>query len=216
MAQENLLEQGLSKGYMSGVQSATDSELLESISTGCLKSAEELISRLESKLFNVSSLISGSRGIAEKSIVEIFTEDISLDFEKQLSVEQILVGGIVASIKKQISETEGFSARKIRSDSDSSYSEQLENALQSLPFEYRTALVLHDIIGYSADDISAILCVSLEEANIRLKKSRLMLQKVIRGIAGKGQTIATKESDPLKSSPVLIKEMQKIRPSQVV
>jgi RNA polymerase sigma-70 factor (ECF subfamily) len=53
----------------------------------------------------------------------------------------------------------------------------LEEAIDELPAEYRTALVLHDVEGLSNPDIAETLGISLPAVKSRVHRSRLFLRK---------------------------------------
>jgi RNA polymerase sigma-70 factor (ECF subfamily) len=53
----------------------------------------------------------------------------------------------------------------------------LEEAIQQLPDDYRTALVLHDVEGLSNPDIAETLGLSLPAVKSRVHRSRLFLRK---------------------------------------
>ena len=53
----------------------------------------------------------------------------------------------------------------------------LEAAIDALPADYRTALVLHDIEGVSNPDIAATLGISLPAVKSRVHRSRLFVRK---------------------------------------
>jgi RNA polymerase sigma-70 factor (ECF subfamily) len=53
----------------------------------------------------------------------------------------------------------------------------LEAAIDQLPADYRTALVLHDIEGLSNPDIAEALGISLPAAKSRVHRSRLFVRK---------------------------------------
>jgi RNA polymerase sigma-70 factor (ECF subfamily) len=55
--------------------------------------------------------------------------------------------------------------------------EVLEGAIDQLPTDYRTALVLHDIEGLSNPDIAEALGISLPAVKSRVHRSRLFLRK---------------------------------------
>jgi RNA polymerase sigma-70 factor, ECF subfamily len=55
--------------------------------------------------------------------------------------------------------------------------EVLEGAIDQLPADYRTALVLHDIEGLSNPDIAEALGISLPAVKSRVHRSRLFLRK---------------------------------------
>lgn len=53
----------------------------------------------------------------------------------------------------------------------------LERAIDELPHDYRTALVLHDVEGLSNPDIAEALGISLPAVKSRVHRSRLFLRK---------------------------------------
>jgi RNA polymerase sigma-70 factor (ECF subfamily) len=55
--------------------------------------------------------------------------------------------------------------------------EVLERAIDGLPPDYRTALVLHDVQGLSNPDIAATLGISLPAVKSRVHRSRLWVRK---------------------------------------
>jgi RNA polymerase sigma-70 factor (ECF subfamily) len=55
--------------------------------------------------------------------------------------------------------------------------EVLEGAIDALPPEYRTAVVLHDIEGLSNPDIAEALGISLPAVKSRIHRSRLFLRQ---------------------------------------
>jgi len=53
----------------------------------------------------------------------------------------------------------------------------LSDAIDSLPPDYRTALVLHDVEGLSNPDIAESLAISLPAVKSRVHRSRLFVRK---------------------------------------
>ena len=53
----------------------------------------------------------------------------------------------------------------------------LQQAIDGLPAEYRTALVLHDVEGLSNPDIAEALNISLPAVKSRVHRSRLFVRK---------------------------------------
>lgn len=53
--------------------------------------------------------------------------------------------------------------------------DELEDALIRLPFIYRTAVVLHDVEGWTAAEIAEALGIGLPAAKQRLRRGRMML-----------------------------------------
>ena len=60
----------------------------------------------------------------------------------------------------------------------------LEAAIDELPADYRTALVMHDIEGLSNPDIAATLGLSLPAVKSRIHRSRLFLRKRLTDYVG--------------------------------
>jgi RNA polymerase sigma-70 factor (ECF subfamily) len=54
---------------------------------------------------------------------------------------------------------------------------ELEKAIDALPADYRTALVLHDVEGLSNPDIAEALGISLPAVKSRVHRSRLFVRK---------------------------------------
>jgi len=53
----------------------------------------------------------------------------------------------------------------------------LERAIDGLPADYRTALVMHDVEGLSNPDIAETLGISLPAVKSRVHRSRLWVRK---------------------------------------
>ena len=53
----------------------------------------------------------------------------------------------------------------------------LERAIEGLPPDYRTALVMHDVEGLSNPDIAETLGISLPAVKSRVHRSRLWVRK---------------------------------------
>jgi len=53
----------------------------------------------------------------------------------------------------------------------------LTDAIDALPPDYRTALVLHDVEGLSSPDISQALGIGLAAVKLRVHRSRLFVRK---------------------------------------
>jgi RNA polymerase sigma-70 factor (ECF subfamily) len=56
----------------------------------------------------------------------------------------------------------------------------LESALAMLPPDFRVPVVLHDLEGYSHEEIGRLLGISLTAARMRLYRARLMLRALAR------------------------------------
>jgi RNA polymerase sigma-70 factor, ECF subfamily len=73
--------------------------------------------------------------------------------------------------------------------------EVLERAIDGLPPDYRTALVLHDVEGLSNPDIAETLGISLPAVKSRVHRSRLFVRKQLAqylGDAGEREALASR------------------------
>jgi RNA polymerase sigma-70 factor (ECF subfamily) len=59
--------------------------------------------------------------------------------------------------------------------------EELEKAIEELPPDYRTALVMHDVQGMPNPDIAETLGISLPAVKSRVHRSRLFVRKKLAG-----------------------------------
>jgi RNA polymerase sigma-70 factor (ECF subfamily) len=62
--------------------------------------------------------------------------------------------------------------------------EVLERAIDRLPPDYRTALVMHDVEGLSNPDIAETLGISLPAVKSRVHRSRLFVRKQLADYLG--------------------------------
>jgi len=57
--------------------------------------------------------------------------------------------------------------------------EQIHNAIDQLPDQYRNVLLLRDIEGYNTHDVAALLNISESNVKVRLHRARAALKKII-------------------------------------
>lgn len=68
-------------------------------------------------------------------------------------------------------------------DSDPMLRQRIEDALESLPELYREAVVLHDIEGFTHNEIAGILSIPSGTSKARLSRARARLRHVLAGCA---------------------------------
>ena len=66
--------------------------------------------------------------------------------------------------------------------------EVLEKAIDELPPDYRTALVMHDVEGMPNPDIAETLGISLPAVKSRIHRSRLFVRKKLSGYLGTSES----------------------------
>lgn len=57
-------------------------------------------------------------------------------------------------------------------------------ALAELPFDYREAVVLRDVVGLSNDEVAEAIGVTVAAAKSRIHRARLQLRELLEGAAG--------------------------------
>lgn len=95
--------------------------------------------------------------------------NLAVDRARHLSKE-VLVGEVESKWKDDAYTVDGAAVverAQIR--------EELEDALVRLPFIYRSAVVLHDVEGWTMEEIAGSLGVNLPAAKQRLRRGRMMM-----------------------------------------
>lgn len=73
--------------------------------------------------------------------------------------------------------------------------EEIEDALTRLPFHYRSAVVLHDLEGWTVREIAEVFELGLPAAKQRLRRGRMML---VTALAGADERRAVLEGVPMR------------------
>ncbi len=63
--------------------------------------------------------------------------------------------------------------------SEESPAEEILKTLHELPETYRTAITLHHLEGFSVEEVSAILSISLSAVKMRLSRGRELLKNIL-------------------------------------
>lgn len=180
----------------------TDTALVEEVRAGSMEAFEELISRYESKVYNLAMRFCRNQEDAEEVVQDVFSTIYSkLDGfrgQSQFSswMYRIIVNAAFMKLRKrkqqhtvsiedlapQIRQTclEQDNPILHRSDSITQNNELrqiLDKAIGRLPAQYRAVFVLRDVDGLSNQEVSEILDLSIPAVKSRLHRSRLMLRR---------------------------------------
>jgi RNA polymerase sigma-70 factor (ECF subfamily) len=142
--------------------------------------AEELSQEIFIKTYkNLSSFRGDSKistwiyGIATNTCLDYFRAS---DYKKSKSTDQ-LEQDILSE------ETPGDDITKILSLEEdlikSEMAECIRDYIESLPGDYRTVIILHDLEGFKNREIAGILNCSLDNVKIRLHRARKKLQTIL-------------------------------------
>lgn len=183
------------------IEGHSDSELVELVRGGDVAAFGEIISRYSEKAHNLAMRITRSQEDAEEVLqdvfVTVFNKIDSFKGESAFSswLYRITVNTSFMKLRKR-KQAAAVSLEEItpsvkeswvanRSDScDVNYlcsrhelRDELDQAVQRLPEEYRIIFVLRDVDGLSNQEVGEILNISVPAVKSRLHRSRIMLRK---------------------------------------
>jgi len=178
-----------------------DSILLKKARKGDIRSFEELIMPFEKKVYNIAYRMMGNAedamDIAQEVFIKIYKNLSGFKAQSSLStwIYRITVNTCMDEIRRQKSKHTAsldamvesgipFSA-KDKSDlglPEKSFEKKeqrmvIENAISQLSEEYRVAVILRDIQGFSYEEIAEILQCSLGTVKSRLNRGRKELRE---------------------------------------
>lgn len=184
--------------------SLSDEDLVERTKAGDPAAFEALVTRYQRAVFNLAYRYTGNREDASDLAQEIFVRAFQSvkGFRRESTFRTWLyqiatnlcrddrrrrLGRASISLDEVISTEQGEVDRELEDWSRSPEtivesrldSEAIQQLLNELPREYRLAVILRDIEGFSYDEIAAILRCSKGTVRSRLNRGRNLLQKKI-------------------------------------
>ena len=182
--------------------------LIRQAQAGDLRAFEELVNIYQEKIATLSYYLTGNYADAQDLAQEVFVRAytslksfrqeadlgtwlhrIAMNRWSNMQRRQKLAN--VVSLDDPVQTESGEVTRTVAADDregdpvlaleGKELQESLQQALRSLPEEYRTALVLREIEGYSYEEIAAITKSSLGTVKSRLNRARQALREKIAG-----------------------------------
>ena len=188
-----------------GARVDADAELVEALRRQETDATERLVERFGDRVYRLTMRITGSKEDAEEAAQDaLWTAARRIDSFKGESAFGSWLYRIAANSAYQKLRTRKQRSREIAMDEvlpsldgDGRHFEPmddwtnrvderalqgelrhvLEEAIDALPADYRTALVLHDVEGLSNPDIAESLGISLPAVKSRVHRSRLFVRK---------------------------------------
>ena len=179
----------------------TDNELLDAFHAGDGAAFTELLSRYTEKAYNLAYRLTRSKEDSEEVIQDVFVTVYlkSQSFERKSAFSswlyRITVNTSYMKLRKN-KQTQAVSFEdlspgvrdswigKDSASSDINYltarhqlRDRLEEAIKSLPDDYRMIFILRDVDGLSSKEVSEVMGLSVAAVKSRLHRSRLMLRK---------------------------------------
>lgn len=187
----------------------TDAALVKQFKKGSMEAFEELVSRYESKVFNLAMRFTRNQEDAEEVLQDVFTtlyrkidgfegksafsswlyriivNAAFMKLRKRKQYTTIPIEELTPAVKAQFSERDIF----IGTPADSALIKNelrsiLHRAIGRLPERYRAVFILRDVDGLSNQEVGEILQLSIPAVKSRLHRSRLMLQRKLQGYYG--------------------------------
>lgn len=184
---------------MNTVKRVSDISLVREFKKGSLAAFEELVSRYETKVFNLSMRFTRNREDAEEILQDVFAtiyrKISSFQGKSAFSswLYRIVVNSAYMKLRKRKQEQSVHledlpvvpqveSPHDYRDRSDFAAMNQqlrttLQGAIDRLPEQYRAVFVLRDVDGLSNEEVGRMLRLSVPAVKSRLHRSRLMLRK---------------------------------------
>jgi len=190
-----------------------DADLVEALRHGSPEASELLVETYGDRVYRLALRITGSKEDAEEAAqdalwtaarkIDMFRGDSAFGswlyritanaaYQKLRSRKshshEIGLDDVLPALDSQGIHFEPMSDWSKRVDDQALQNELrgvLETAIDALPPDYRTALVLHDVEGLSNPDIADALGVSLPAVKSRVHRSRLVLRQRLAEYMGK-------------------------------
>ncbi len=184
----------------------SDEILVEKSREGDYSSFEELVKRHEKKIYNLCYRLTGSREDANDALQETFLQafrklssfrgkskfstwlyriavNVCLMRKrkekkmKTVSLDAPVLTGKGDEIKREL--PDDWSKNPLATLENEEIRGILSNAIDSLPEEYRTVLILRGVNGFSNGEVAEMLEISLPAVKSRLHRARLFLRDTL-------------------------------------
>ncbi len=179
----------------------TDEELIKQFQGGNVRAYNELVNRYKDKLLNYVyhffNDIDRSEDIVQDTFLKLYTHKNSYKEVAKFSTWLYTIAGNLAKTElRKLKRRKTFSISDLSYDdsefiihsSDSTPEEviiskddinSLKNALEKLPLDFKTIIILRDIQELSYDIISSIIMTPLGTVKSRINRARLKLQEIL-------------------------------------
>jgi len=180
----------------------TDVYLLEQFRAGSIEAFEELVSRYESKVFNLAMRFTRNQEDAEEVLQDVFStiyrkadsfqgkaafsswlyriivNAAFMKLRKRKQQTTISLEDLTPAVKQYCMEREILSTARVDALSiNKELRDVIQGAINRLPTQYRAVFILRDVDGMSNQEVGEILDLSIPAVKSRLHRSRLMLRK---------------------------------------
>jgi RNA polymerase sigma-70 factor (ECF subfamily) len=200
---------------MARTKRITDRDLVEQFKSGSIEAFEEIVSRHESKVYNLALRYTRNPEDAEEVLQDVFTtvyrkiegfqgksafsswlyriivNAAFMKLRKRKQKHAISIEDLSPSARQKYVDNDEILGR--RSDfaaMDRELRDIMQRAIDRLPDQYRAVFILRDIDGLSNQEVSEILDLTIPAVKSRLHRSRLMLRKKLQHYYYEGRDTA--------------------------
>lgn len=174
-----------------------DRELVDAVLDGEKAAQREFYDRHVDRIFALAYRMTGdeasARDCTQSAFIRLFDKLAGFRGEAALStwVHAVAVSVILDWRRKaarlrerevQIEAVADIAAPTI--EYDGAISEVMRRAIDGLSWRYRTVVVMHDIEGYTHDEIGAALGIGVGTSKVRLSRARKKLKDALAGATG--------------------------------
>lgn len=201
----NYIEKSNTEVITRSRQEDSDLLVIQKFREGCQTSFEQIISRYESKVYNLAMRLTRNPEDAEEVLQDVFitiyrkiegfegkakfsswlyritVNAAFMKLRKRKQEQSVPVEDLLPYLQnKAVSEAHTSGTRSDARALNVEIREALEQAIMKVPGEYRAVFILRDIDGLSNKEVGEILDISIPAVKSRLHRSRLMLRKKLR------------------------------------
>lgn len=177
--------------------SATDFQLVQSVSQGDMSAFEEIYNRHHRRVYSLCM-----RMLQNTTEAEDLTQDVFIQLYRKIgtfrgdsafttwlhrmTVNQVLMHFRKRNVKFEKTTDEGETPVQVTMGTENPKKMSiidkiaLENAIAQLPPGYKNVFVLHDIEGYEHEEVAKILGCAVGTSKSQLSKARLKLRKLLK------------------------------------
>jgi RNA polymerase sigma-70 factor (ECF subfamily) len=173
----------------SDVQDHTDEELMQRLKGGDNAAFDTIVSRYKHKLFGTLCRITKNADISEEILQETFIRVYTKcnSYKSRYRFSTWIYTIALNQMKTQMKRRNAFiSLERVKTDSMMSESSssakqhlklELEQAIEKLPVEYRTAFLLRDVDGLAYKEMGRIMKCRVGTAKSRVHRARTILRR---------------------------------------
>src|SRR5205809_6398449 len=177
--------------------SVNDIQLITRVVAGDAAAERELYETYVDRIYRLAFRLAGddelARDFTQATFIRAFEKIGSFRGESSLSTWlhsiglSVTLNGLRKTKRQRNREApmeEGITVGSLRVEAEPDLKERLVRAIDSLAEKYRTVFVMHDVEGYTHEEIAAALNVEVGTSKAQLSRARAKLREALADFAG--------------------------------